>query len=106
MSNINDGGPAFPASPSDTWLTDTPHGGGGWASSYGIETPQGMSLRDWFAGKAMAALIGNPAALKAINEIAQERSKTPAEMVSLTSFDFADHMLAEKAKATGEAKGL
>ena len=39
MSKINDGGPAFP----------TP-----WAA--GTATEGGMSLRDWFAGQALAGL--------------------------------------------------
>ena len=42
---INDGGPAFPCIEEDT--------------SGGIyET--GMSLRDWFAGQALAGLLSNP----------------------------------------------
>ena len=41
MSNINDGGPAFPA------LSE-------W------KAPQGMSLRDHFAGLAMQAAATNP----------------------------------------------
>ena len=41
---INDGGPAFPNVPSDPLYQS-------W--------DQGMSLRDWFAGQAMTAIIGN-----------------------------------------------
>ena len=43
MSNKNNGGPAFP--------------------HYDVETTQvipGMTLRDWFAGKAMQGLQANP----------------------------------------------
>ena len=42
MSEINDGGPAFPVE----WKTF--NGGLG-----------GMSLRDWFAGQALAGLLAN-----------------------------------------------
>lgn len=104
MSNINDGGPAFPASPSDTWLSDTPHGGGGWASSYGIETPQGTSLRDWFAGKAMAARISNHNVLMSISAIAKQDGTTLQATIAALSYATADAMIAERAKATGEAK--
>lgn len=43
MSNPKDGGPAFP----HTWRDD--HG-------------EGMSLRDWFAGQALAGINANTAA--------------------------------------------
>ena len=43
MSRKDTGGPAFPA-PYDG------HGGG----------PEGMSLRDWFAGQALAGILANP----------------------------------------------
>lgn len=38
MTKINDGGPAFPLNASDNWGGPT----------------QGMTLRDWFAGQALA----------------------------------------------------
>lgn len=43
MTKIYDGGPAFP----------TPE------NKFGEYTP-GLSLRDWFAGRALAGLCGNP----------------------------------------------
>jgi hypothetical protein len=39
---INDGGPAFPRQPSEY-----------------TSGSQGMTLRDWFAGQAMTAIIGS-----------------------------------------------
>jgi hypothetical protein len=48
MTTINDGGPAFP-------IADVPYPNGnvqpGW---------NGMTLRDWFAGQALAGLCANP----------------------------------------------
>ena len=44
---IDDGGPAFP-------VPVTPTRGGGWASCKEVE---GMSLRDWFAGQALAGMF-------------------------------------------------
>lgn len=41
MKRINDGGPAFP-------------------SDNGVKYDSGMTLRDWFAGQAMQALLSNP----------------------------------------------
>lgn len=45
---IDDGGPAFPVA---SWMND-----------HGIEVPgnDGMSLRDWFAGQALAGFSANP----------------------------------------------
>ena len=43
MEKINDGGPAFPAT-----VQDDRDCGSRYAAGYG-----GMSLRDWFAGKAL-----------------------------------------------------
>jgi len=42
MSDIDDGGPAFPRS----------------GDNFG-RTREGMSLRDWFAGQAMQAMVGS-----------------------------------------------
>ena len=42
MSTINDGGQAFPAG-------NPTHGG-----------HEGMTLRDWFAGQALAGMLANP----------------------------------------------
>jgi hypothetical protein len=40
MTTINDGGPAFPMHP-NSW-------------------EYGMTLRDWFAGQALAGMLANP----------------------------------------------
>ena len=43
-SNIDDGGPAFPI------------------TEYGLQGYSGMSLRDWFAGQALAGMLRNQSA--------------------------------------------
>jgi len=70
MSKINDGGPAFPRS----------------ASAFDA---YGMSLRDWFAGKALAA-YGAP-----FNEDETRRD------VASRCYEMADAMLAERSKSGG-----
>jgi len=48
----NDGGPAFPAQP----IMQLPRGDGTIMVDQG-----GMTLRDWFAGQALAGMLANPA---------------------------------------------
>jgi hypothetical protein len=50
QSSYSDGGPAFPC-PDDYNQDGTP--------IYGPRNLQGMTLRDWFAGQALAGLLGN-----------------------------------------------
>jgi hypothetical protein len=70
MSNKDDGGPAFPN-------PDRPH------------TQPGMSLRDWFAGQALAWLVATGTSIK------------PDEYAS-ECYMYADAMLAAR-KADGHA---
>jgi hypothetical protein len=53
-TKFNDGGPAFPQP-----LTFSPEGTANIASEYFNEV-SGMSIRDWFAGQALAGLCANP----------------------------------------------
>lgn len=50
-ATINDGGPAFPRTYSTDYLSN---------SCAMIETSGGMSLRDWFAGQALAGFVSQP----------------------------------------------
>ncbi len=43
MSDIKNGGPAFP-----------------WVDTLRLETHQGMTLLDWFAGQALAGVMSDP----------------------------------------------
>ncbi len=67
---IEDGGPAFP-------VPVTPTRDGGWASCKEVE---GMTLRDWFAGQALAGL-------------AASCSNSPDGDIARWSYEFADAML-------------
>ena len=73
MTQPNDGGPAFPRSGSDY-----------------VNAQEGMSLRDWFAGQALAGLMANPKMLLAIESMKQD----PATC----AYDVAEFMMAERAK--------
>lgn len=76
MSEHNDGGPAFPqvnyARPAD-----------GYGASI-MEIRGGMSLRDWFAGQALAGMCADPQ----LKDFAEEFAKM--------SYKLADKMLANR----------
>jgi hypothetical protein len=65
---INDGGPAFPT----TWPDQCPG--------------EGTSLRDWFAGKALAGMLADPNVLATAPEVAD------------TAYRFSDAMLEARKK--------
>jgi hypothetical protein len=57
----------------------------------------GMSLRDWFAGQALAGLCANESFLVEVGGIGD-----PDEIVAAASYEFADAMLAARAKGNGD----
>jgi hypothetical protein len=70
MSEINDGGPAFPVAEDHKVAADLP-----WTC--------GMTLRDYFAAKAMQAILSAPDANK----------KTFTSLIAGVAYQFADAML-------------
>ena len=65
----------------------------------GEEYPRlGMTLRDWFAGQALAGLLASQVAIDGRNSFSGESTQVNA------AYRFADAMLAERAKA-GEGEG-
>lgn len=88
MSKINDGGQAFPVP-----CAPDSQGGLNWAMP-------GMSLRDWFAGQALAgtlATYGDQRALAAL----QKECPDPGDAcgrIANACYAFADAMLAEREK--------
>ena len=75
MSNTNTGGPAFP--------------GFDYIDQHGKKNPEGMTLRDYFAAKAMVSVITDPH-----NEV-----KEGYDQIALYAYSLADAML----RARGEA---
>lgn len=78
MSAINDGGPAFPRD----------HRNAG---------HNGMSLRDWFAGQALAGMCAS-----APGKFPQQ---TNSSVFALGAYEFADAMLSARAASTGNTEG-
>ena len=74
----NDGGPAFSCKANE---------------SRGGYPANGMSLRDWFAGQALAGLLASG--------VASERGQT-CEDVAQIAYANADAMIAERAKGGAE----
>ena len=69
MKVLNDGGPAFPR----------PLGGD--VNNYWNREQDGMSLRDWFAGQALAGLFANPNAIGTFQDIADDTYKVADAML-------------------------
>jgi hypothetical protein len=81
-----DGGPAFPTLGDE--FIQTPGGGMSPKSAYGFEGNPGMTLRDWFAGQALAGQLGGVCANYWPGE----------ETLAKGAYEIADAMLAERAK--------
>jgi hypothetical protein len=77
MDGINDGGPAFPHRAIAHYVSDGKSG-----AEPVFTTEGGMTLRDWFAGQALAGMV-------------PEAAKNKAE----AAYAIADAMLAERSKS-------
>lgn len=75
----NDGGPAFP------WSPDGPN----------YQTYPGMSLRDWFAGQALAGIIADQEGKRAIRNAVADSDRFAPQVASVC-YLLADAMLAER----------
>ena len=81
MSNTNTGGPAFPRAPFE--YIDNGNG-----LEWAVREQSGMTLRDYFAAKAMQSTLADNTYV--------ERSETAAEwlaIVAKSSYEIADAML-------------
>lgn len=75
---IDDGGPAFP---SNEMIEET-----------------GMTLRDWFAGQAMAGMVSSKDIISACIKAAYHDGVDPTDIVAADAYTYADAMLAERNK--------
>ena len=55
---------------------------------------QGMTLRDYFAGQALIALVGSP-------HLSPDNGKSRGDTVARNAYLYADAMLAEREKGEG-----
>lgn len=74
-------------------MADRSMGGGPAFPVQHYDDDYGMSLRDWFAGQALAGLLGT----KGPNDTLY--SQDPPQIVASSVYALADAMLAERAKA-------
>lgn len=86
MSN-DKGGPAFPSGAARR-VRDVE---GQW-TVVPSEGSDGMTLRDWFAGQALAGLLANPELAKAMD------GREGTDPAALLAFAFADSMLEQRKK--------
>lgn len=81
-TQINDGGPAFPLSPKV-----------GKAHFDDPTAYPGMTLRDYFAVRFAASMVGTPDGCNVISRHAEEDGIRPTERMALVAYDLADAML-------------
>lgn len=75
MSKIKTGGPAFPL------------------ENAGVEFQTGMTLRDYFAAKAMQSLFSNGQTLAMVSQLAKEDGLSSLLFAARSSYEIADVML-------------
>ena len=80
MSAKRDGGPAFP---------ETIYAGN--SNRHAADETPGMTLRDWFAGQALAGILAFPGAVEG------NRTKSYRTVVN-TAYGYADAMIEERSK--------
>lgn len=88
MPDRSNGGPAFPAAASE-WIDHPVHGRINRAD-IGEAPEQGMTLRDWFAGQALAGII--PGLLDG----ADYKPAVLPEDAAMRAYEIADAMLVER----------
>jgi hypothetical protein len=97
MGNPKDGGAAFPevaARPEET-------GYGGSDRQWRPYSVGGMSLRDYFAGRVLSAILGDRDVAARVTDDAASKGRVFGEYVAETAYLFADAMLAEREKCNG-----
>jgi hypothetical protein len=81
----DDGGPAFPR-PATLFTTDRPYN----------REQEGMSLRDWFAGKALQSVLAARAAAFIAVSTGEMHADVDNTDPAVAAYDYADRMLAAR----------
>ena len=97
MSDRNDGGPAFPSHTEHLTIQDPnkPYNGDSTSPDWNLNIsyyPDGMSLRDYFAAKAMQAIISKGNGSDATG------GEKGVPLIAKYSYEYADAMLRERDK--------
>ena len=83
MRTLNDGEPAFPVPVGEREFWDREENG----------SPNGMSLRDYFAAAAMAAFISNESRVVAMAHATDGQEGIVDFAIALSAYDMADAMI-------------
>lgn len=97
MNEINDGGPAFGQVVELRCVRVEMNGDTEWEPEAMVHG--GLTIRDYFAAKAMVALINNEFCAQGINEIVASGKATRDDLIAAVAYTQADAML----RARGEA---
>ena len=62
-------------------------------------TETGMTLRDYFAARALSALVGHPDTFAVMLDSAKEKGQEGAAYTAATAYELADAMLAARGAA-------
>ena len=93
MPKASDGGPAFPRPVSYDLREDA-------APAFDIGEREGaqggMTLRQWFAGKALQGILANPYIMSRMDEAAEKLDIDVASIASAGAFKYADEMIARE----------
>jgi hypothetical protein len=95
MSEKNTGGPAFKHETRDILVPD-PDGGNVFGSAGRYET--GLTIRDYFAAKAMQALFSSEVFVRGADKAAHKAGVTLKEMMAEQAYQMADNMLEARDK--------
>jgi hypothetical protein len=86
----NDGGPAFPVA------ADPPYTNANGDVIYGETGQSGMTLRDWFAGKALTSGVADANASNDQWRAKGVKTRITPDDVAVTAYQYADAMIAAR----------
>lgn len=91
----NDGGSAFPGITHIEAPQTINHMTPKWSR---VKSDGGMSLRDWFAGRALSGLLSDGETIGIMGKAASEAGKSRVPYMASAAYEIADAMLAERSK--------
>ena len=109
MTNVKDGGPFAPTAMHAVGCSDFIDGKGGCVNECpfaGITGSSGVSLRDWFAGQALAGLCSLDAVLsaKCPHDVTPKSRIKRGDDIATSAYRIADAMLAARENGSPDAR--